>query len=206
MSRELVFLGTGNGMPKRSSCSSILLRDGTQNLLIDTGGGQDLVRNLFAAGIDPKSISDVFISHYDSDHILGIVPLVRTFNRGGRNHTIHCSADVKKAVDSLFQYVAADHHKEMGDRLTVNVANDRSKVKIGNWAVTFFDIKSPDGSPQLGLVVEFAEGKKLVFLGDEPMRNHYLDLVQGADVMIHDAFCLLWGGEGGKVGATSEEP
>jgi ribonuclease Z len=188
--RELVFLGTGTGMPRRSNCTAILIREGEQNLLIDAGGGHDIIRSLHASEIEPGSIQRVFVSHYDSDHILGVVPLVRVFNRGGGKHEIICSEDVKKGIDSMFQYVAHDHFEEAGNRLKVSVVGDRTQIAINTWELTFFDVRSPDGSPQLGLVLTFPDSVRLAFLGDEPMRDHYLDLIGGVDVLVHDAFCL----------------
>lgn len=61
--------------------------------------------------------------------------------------------------------------------------------KIKGWEITFFDVKS-DKSPQMGCCIKFPDSKKLAFLGDEPLREHYIDIVKNCDVLIHNAFCL----------------
>jgi glyoxylase-like metal-dependent hydrolase (beta-lactamase superfamily II) len=57
----------------------IVLKTGTRHILVDTGFGQHagptlgfLPANMKAAGIDPKSIDIVLISHFHPDHISGL--------------------------------------------------------------------------------------------------------------------------------------
>ena len=56
------------------------LRMGNKTILIDTGtGGQlaptagQMMDNLKAAGVDPKSVSTILISHFHADHITGLM-------------------------------------------------------------------------------------------------------------------------------------
>ncbi len=77
--RQIVFLGTGHGMPTMSACTSLLLEDGTSNLLLDTSGGHEILKAFRKAGKNPADIKNIFISHWDSDHILGIVPMISHF-------------------------------------------------------------------------------------------------------------------------------
>ncbi|MFZ5691674.1 MAG: MBL fold metallo-hydrolase [Pseudomonadota bacterium] len=64
--------------------SPIVVNNGGRMTLIDTGTGEanfanskgaagQLMNNLAAAGIDPKSISTVVISHYHGDHVNGLL-------------------------------------------------------------------------------------------------------------------------------------
>jgi glyoxylase-like metal-dependent hydrolase (beta-lactamase superfamily II) len=59
--------------------TQLIVNTGRQVVLIDTGtGGQlaatagMLIENMEAAGIDPKSVDTVLISHFHGDHILGL--------------------------------------------------------------------------------------------------------------------------------------
>lgn len=189
--RRLLFLGTGHGMPIASSCSSILVEDDENNLLLDAGGGHDLLVNFNKAKYKPTMIRNIFITHYDSDHILGIIPLVRAFHRWAppQRRNIFCSPEVKRAIDSLFQYVAKKHYIPVKEYLNFRVIKNNEVHNISGWEITFFDVKS-DKSPQMGCRIKFPDGVKLAFLGDEPLRNHYLDIVKDCDVLIHNAFCL----------------
>lgn len=64
--------------------SPIVVRNGGKTTVIDTGTGDanfanskgaagQFTRNLAAAGIDPKDVSTVIISHYHGDHINGLL-------------------------------------------------------------------------------------------------------------------------------------
>ena len=189
--RKLLFLGTGHGMPIASSCSSILVEDDKNNLLLDVGGGHDILVNFNKANCEPTKIKNIFITHYDSDHILGIVPLVRAFHRWAepQKRNIFCSQEVKNAIDSLFQYVAKKHYIPVKEHLNFIILKNKETHKTNSWEINFFDVKS-DKSPQMGCLIKFPDGKKLAFLGDEPLRNHYIDIVKDCDILIHNAFCL----------------
>ncbi|MBI1971123.1 MBL fold metallo-hydrolase [Candidatus Woesearchaeota archaeon] len=189
----LTFLGTGHGMPKRSSCSSIFIEDSeasSVNLLLDTGGGHDILCQFAKAEKDPCIVQNIFISHYDSDHILGIVPLMRAFSRGSpKERRIFCSAEVKRAIDSLFLYVAKKRYDDVKQHLQFVIIKDRMDYGLQRWKLTFFDVKST-GTPQFGCKILFSDKKKLSFLGDEPLQDHYLPIVKESDILIHNAFCL----------------
>ena len=189
--RQLLFLGTGHGMPLYSSCASILVEDEKNNILLDVGGGHDLLGQFHREEKNPTSVKNIFITHFDSDHILCIVPLVRAFHRWAEPVTrnIFCSQEVKNAIESLFAFVAKDHYEPVKSSFNFVILNDGTNFEDHGSKFTFFDIKS-DKSPQFGCVILFSDGTKFSFLGDEPLREHYLDLVKNSDVLIHDAFCL----------------
>ncbi len=190
--RRLLFFGTALGMPKNSTCSSILIEDKNTNLLLDTAGGHEILVQFHKAKKDPSDLKNIFITHYDSDHILGIVPIARALSKkeaGTHNVNLFCSKVVKEAVDSLFHLVALKHYTEAKKHLNFIEVNDREIHTVDGWKLQFFDVKS-NKSPQMGCVVTFPDGKKLSFLGDEPLREHYADVVKDCDILIHDAFCL----------------
>lgn len=75
------------GMPKDKMTivfNPVVIESGSRRILLDTGMGEAagaaagatnglLMRNLAAAGIDPKSIDLVVISHFHGDHVNGLV-------------------------------------------------------------------------------------------------------------------------------------
>ena len=75
----------------------LLVRGNHRVLLFDTGAGRNfgpiagaLVSSLLAAGVDPSSVTDIFISHVHGDHVGGLLN-----SEGGLafpNATIHISA------------------------------------------------------------------------------------------------------------------
>ena len=189
--REVIFLGTGYGMPRTSSCSATFIEDETNNILLDVAGGHEIVRQFHSAKKDPRKIKNIFLSHYDSDHILGIVPLVRVFKeiKESVRINIFCSREVREAVESLFTFVAKKHYENAKQFLNFITLTDGLTFVDEKWKLLFFDLKS-NKSPQYGCVIEFPDGKKLSFLGDEPLQDQHLPLVSDSAIFIHEAFCL----------------
>lgn len=188
--RKIFFLGTGNGMPIQSSCTALLLEDETNKILFDAGGGHDILNRFNDVDKNPGDVKNIFLTHYDSDHILGLVPIVRRWHRSPKSErTIFCSPDVKKAIDSLFTYVAKKHFDPIKEQINFVILEDGMTYDLNEWKIVFFDVKS-DRSPQFGCKIIFPDNLSLAFLGDEPLRNHYLDVVKGSNVLLHEAFCL----------------
>ncbi|HEX9153868.1 MAG TPA: MBL fold metallo-hydrolase [Candidatus Saccharimonadales bacterium] len=188
--RRIIFLGTGSGMPVASVCTSLLLEDDSTNLLLDTSGGHEILKAFRNAGKDPVDVQNIFISHWDSDHILGIVPLIRVFKADAtkRPRTIYCSRDVKAAIEGIFSFTAHKHLEKAQEFVRFDIVGDGDTRTIGDWTVRFFDLASGK-TPQLGCTVQFIDNKKLAFTGDEPLQEHCLPLVDGSDILLHEAFC-----------------
>lgn len=74
---KLIFLGVGNGgtLSLYNTCFSIQNEKG--NFLIDTGGSIEIMNKLTQADIDYKSIKSIFISHSHTDHVLGLIWLLK---------------------------------------------------------------------------------------------------------------------------------
>lgn len=80
---EVDALLTANGLPTDNlslSIQSLLVRTGDKVLMFDTGAaatmgdfGGKLPASLAAAGVDPASVTDIFISHDHGDHVGGLV-------------------------------------------------------------------------------------------------------------------------------------
>lgn len=175
-------------MPFRSNSSAILVDDNDTQLLLDTSGGYTIFRAFYDAGKSARDITHIFISHYDADHILGIVPLVRLFSSDDNERTIFCSQTTKDAIDTIFTYTAHRHFEKVKNRLNFVILGDGDTATFNGHSLTAFDVKS-DKTPQLGCAVTFADQKRVIFVGDEPLESHCLPLAQNCDILIHEAFC-----------------
>ncbi len=69
--------GTGTPMPSPNTAGAgTLVRTGEHVLQFDAGRGT--VGRLVDAGVPPRSVSTVFVTHHHSDHLLGLADLVMT--------------------------------------------------------------------------------------------------------------------------------
>ncbi|MGF1650442.1 MAG: MBL fold metallo-hydrolase [Hyphomicrobiaceae bacterium] len=75
-------LGEGplDGVVLRPDCNVTLARVGSRTILFDVGAGSnfmptagELGRNLEAAGVDPKEVTDVLFTHAHPDHLWGLL-------------------------------------------------------------------------------------------------------------------------------------
>ena len=115
---EVAAVLTANDLPTDKvslSIQPLLVKSGDKVLLFDTGAGGafgpgagQLPAALAEAGVDPASVTDIFISHVHGDHIGGLVSAAGALNFP--NATIH----IQKAEWKFMQEVKADMAAKMG--------------------------------------------------------------------------------------------
>lgn len=191
----LTALGTGYAVATRCFTTCFALSDGAETLLLDTGGGNGLLTNLERAGIDLASIRHVFISHRHTDHILGVPWLVRmAAQRLSRDEagslTIYCDPELTEGLMAMCAFMLPKRLAgELGRRIIFQGVADGETLMAGGWPLTFFDTGSIKDR-QLGVSIVTKEGRRLVYLGDEPLRAAGEPYARGADYLLHEAMCL----------------
>lgn len=84
---KIVFLGTACMIPtKERNHQAILLTYKNENILFDCG--ENTQRQLKIAGISPTKITKIFITHWHSDHILGLPGLLQTLAANNYQKTL----------------------------------------------------------------------------------------------------------------------
>lgn len=74
---RIMVLGTGAGTTTNCYNTCFLLQNNDKYLLVDTGGGSQVISQLKKLNISITNIHDVFISHKHIDHLLGIFYVLR---------------------------------------------------------------------------------------------------------------------------------
>lgn len=193
---KLIFLGTGHALAYHCYTTCLALTDGAHTFVTDGGGGNGVFMQMERANMRPDDVTDLFISHAHTDHLIGAIWLVRVighqFDRSGRTTPLHvyghasvletfrtiCNLLVGGQVLSHFDKDIIFHAVESGDTHT-----------IGHWQVTFFDTGAAK-TTQYGWRATLENGKALVFLGDEPLTDVGLPYAKNADYLVHEAMCL----------------
>jgi ribonuclease Z len=102
---------------------------------------------------------------------------------------IYCHAELKKTIVTIVKLTIPEKFVKMiGDRILFHQVKDGKIQEILGYPVVFFDIRSTKAK-QFGFSLKLESGKKLVFLGDEPYREHEYDYACQADWLLHEAFC-----------------
>ena len=143
-----------------------------------------------------ESIHEIFMSHEHTDHLLGLIWLIRmiaTKMKKGQyegNLNIYCHADLKEIILTITRLtVQAKFFNMIGERIFIYPVEDNEERDILGYHVTFFDIHSTKAK-QFGFTMNLKNGKKFTFLGDEPYQEHEEVYAKDADWLLHEAFCL----------------
>ena len=201
---ELVVLGTGYAEAVRCFNTCFAIRDnkpkespiGRETFLVDSGGGNGILKALLDADIDCKDIHHIFVTHEHTDHILGMPWLIRVIGKAMNqekyvgNLYIYCHADLVDTIKTITQLtVQKKFWKYFDDRIIFVPLNDGDKQTILGRETTFFDIHSTKAK-QYGFTCQLASGLKLTCAGDEPYTEMINSYVDGSDWLLHEAFCL----------------
>ena len=78
MDRELLYVfGTGNATVTNLYNTCFALRDSDEYFMVDAGGGNQILKILDNMQVPLERIHHLFVTHAHTDHILGVVWLIR---------------------------------------------------------------------------------------------------------------------------------
>lgn len=192
---EIIMLGTGHGFVWNLFNTCFLLKNNNETLLVDTGGGVEIVKNLEKAGYKLTDIHNIFISHCHTDHILGLMWILKrmsgVFMKGyAGQFNIYCNQEVTDSIKKLYTSVFPQPIiKAIEENVNIHTLTDGETLEIAGEKITFFDVQ-PKGNQLYGFETILKNGKKLIFLGDETCNPVLYDRLKGADYVMHEAFCL----------------
>lgn len=191
---KLIMLGTGAGFNKYFYNTCFVIKYNNKNFLIDAGGSQEICYRLLEKNIELTDIHDIFISHTHTDHILGLIWLlkkmsVKVMNIPDYIVNIYGNKSVCEAIRGICKYTLPPQLFEVVERITnYIVVEPKDKKNIIGLDVTFFD--SFDKGNNLTCFETNIDGKSLVFLGDATCNNKNYDILKNKDYVMHEAFCL----------------
>ena len=164
--------------------------------MVDGGGGNTILHQLKAAGLNWMDMRDIFVTHKHIDHLLGIIWMMRmilqNMNRGKYEGeaTIYGHEEVIRILKEMAgEVLSAKEMKYVDDRLHMVVVEDGEEREIIGKKVTFFDIHSTKAK-QFGFTMMLKNGKKFTCAGDEPYNPDCKPYVEGSQWLLHEAFCL----------------
>ena len=189
-------LGTGSGTPKKCYSLSGILENNGNYLLVDTGGGLQILSRIQQAGIEINKIHDLFISHKHIDHLLGVFPFIRSITQlMGRNKydgilNVYCDEEVKQIIDTFIRATFHQTHIDLFHARVIfhNITNNDVYNIIG-YKLKVINLYSIE-CLQYGFEVTLNNSKRLYFLGDVPLSEKNYKLIENADYVLHEAFCL----------------
>ena len=185
-------LGTGNALVTRCYNTCFVMDNGRDKLLVDAGGGNGVLSQLERAGIDGGEIHHIYVTHAHTDHILGVIWMVRVFIQrylaGKYNGELHVWSHAKVIHILRFNLgnmLTSKQFAEIGHCVFFHEVSEKDEIDCGSFHLRVFDILSTK-EKQFGFATT-VEGRRIVCLGDEPYNEANEALVAGADWLLPTA-------------------
>ncbi|MGL5272242.1 MAG: MBL fold metallo-hydrolase [Phocaeicola sp.] len=193
---KITLLGTGNAAVTRCYNSCFTLSQDNEHLLVDGGGGNGILVQLEKKAINYQQIRHLIVSHAHTDHLFGVIWVIRMIGAEIGKEKYHGNLHIyahKELAEVITQLLKDTLPKKffnlLGNRIEMHVVTDGECKEIMEHEVTFFDIHSTK-LKQFGFSMVDKKGKRFTFLGDEPYNEQERVYVEGADWLLHEAFCL----------------
>lgn len=188
-------LGTGNALVTECYNTCFILKNENGYLLVDGGGGNEILSRLKKVNISFEDIRNIFVTHKHIDHILGIIWLIRMICHGFSSgkfkgeYNICAHEEVIRLIKEMsFNLLRGKESNYIGKNLKLIEVKDKDEMNIIGQKFTFFDIHS-NKAKQFGFTTDI-NGQKFTCCGDEPYNKTIKDYVTNADWLMHEAFCL----------------
>ncbi len=186
-------LGTGSALVTKCYNTCFVVETPATKLLVDAGGGNGVLAQLEKASIDIADIHHLFVTHAHTDHVLGVVWIIRMVAQckgyEGKLH-VYSHDKVMKVVSTVINMVLAKKQLEkVEERVAFHEIADGDTFTAGDMQLTCFDIRSTK-EKQFGFRAELPGGDTLACLGDEPYNAANRRYVEHARWMMCEAFCL----------------
>jgi ribonuclease Z len=200
---HLGLCGTGSPMPnpRRAGPCNVIVA-GSQVFVVDMGENGN--RNLNLMGISTADVDGLLLTHFHSDHIDGIGPLMLFHWTRGASAAplpVHGPAGVEQVVAGFNAAYALDrtyrvaHHGEKVVPRRGGGATARPFEMAGSsvvvlqsqgLTVTAFTVDHDPISPAVGYRFDY-RGRAVCISGDTAKSANLIAVCKGADVIVHDA-------------------
>lgn len=192
---KIIMLGTGNGLVYDLYNTCFVIQNDKGNFLVDTGGSSEVIKRLKKFNIELSDVRNIMISHSHTDHILGFIWMIKAYAslalKGKLDFVVnvYCNDVVYKAIEVVAKQTMALEIVELAFKfINFHILDSDETININDNLYTFFDCRAK-GARMHGFEVVL-NNKKLVFLGDEPLKVELYDKARNADYVMHEAFCL----------------
>ena len=186
----ITMLGTGNALATRCYNTCFTLHGKSGILLVDAGGGNGILTQLERTGIRREDISDLFVTHAHTDHLLGCVWMMRMALQFRYPLRVWSHRKVLDLLAGFCHQILPPKEAEgIGELVTMNCLNDGDHFEAGGFRLQCFDILSTK-ERQFGFTAILSDGQRLCCLGDEPFSPQCKQYAEGCDWLMSEAFCL----------------
>ena len=194
---KMHIIGTGTATVSKYINTSCAFEEGDQLFLVDGTGGSDILRAFDSMKLNWKTLHHAFLSHEHTDQFLGMIWVIRIIAElleleeyEGDFYLYGNDVVLEKALQVCCMILKKRSQAFLKKRIKFIVVKNHEKKHILSCDFTFFDIGSTKAK-QYGFLMEYDNGKKLVFAGDEPLKDNGKKYSKNVDWLLSEAFCLF---------------
>ena len=198
---KVTLLGTGTPFPNAERFgSAILVEVAGTKLLFDCG--RAVVIRLTQAGVSPKEVDALFLTHLHSDHVVGIPdlwlsgwllgrskPLPIWGPQGTSSMARHLAQAF--AFDIRIRQAAPDPLPAKAVEIDAKEIEQGEIYNDGSTRVSAFLVDHGTVKPAFGYRVD-STGHSVVISGDTKFCQNLVDFAKGTDCLIHAAWSAGW--------------
>ena len=156
--------------------------------------GNGILKQLSDANINIEDITDIFVSHIHSDHILGVFWIIRVISRKyvvegyEKEHFIYGNNQVIDSLREITQILLPQKFVNYLDtKIKLVKVKDGESIKIYDKKCTFFETQSTDVK-QFGFYMNLSDKNKFTFIGDESCSENTKQYVKNSEWLFADAY------------------
>ena len=193
---KLIMLGTGTAFSQKLYPSCFAIADGDHILLADGGSGGGILSRLSGAGIAPQQIHDIYLSGPAPETLFGIMWVIRLIGEemradryDGELH-VYCPGELIQTLHTLANLTLPRRFVWLFDHRILFIPLYDGDVRHMMGKETRFFAMEEQSSPQMGFAMQLTDGQRLVFAGRGLLPEDIFPIAQGADWLLHEAYCL----------------
>jgi ribonuclease Z len=196
---KVTLLGTAGPeyFPDRLGIATLVEANG-EKLLFDVGRGAN--QRLYQSGINPKDITNIFLTHLHNDHFEGLPDLWMTpWFLLGRDHGLELwGPDGTEAMvvgmRAMFGHDLTARVNKFNPienlAIATHLVSDGAVVfQKSGVSVTAFTVEHADGNPAFGYRVDW-NGHRVLLSGDTTLNENLIKHGIGADLIIHNVIAF----------------
>jgi ribonuclease Z len=204
----VTLLGTGSPIPEPGRLmpasprdrmnAATLVHAGDEILLFDAGRG--VVQRLSQAGVKGSDITSVFLTHFHSDHIVGLPDLWLTSRLtlawGGRKNPMEVVGPIGTRelignfVKAYAPDVAARPDQPQIDLVGRDFEKDGLVIDRNGVKVTAFTVDHGPAKPAVGYRIDY-KGRSVLISGDTRFNQNVIKYGTGADLLLHEVLAVI---------------
>ena len=186
---EIFFIGVGEACDTaHGNNSSLVTTDSGTRILLDCGFS--VPHQYFRTVPDPTELDYIWISHFHGDHFLGLPLLFLRLWEMGRTHPLPIISQkgISDKVRAALEMAYPGFEEKLSFKLEFHVISPKETASFGglSWSTAL----TQHSQYNLGLLLSDGS-KKIYYSGDGRSNQQVAKLIQGCDIVVHEAFNLI---------------